>query len=200
MNYGELRVQFMELLNRQDCSTSLADIFISMGVRRTERILRTPFQRRLITLTIGSDYTGNLTIPTDYLGLDWLKVNGRGIPRVSPNSDEKEIAHGHTPVFFIQNEKFLFRPELKTGDVVKINYYRETFIFEEDSDITPATIIIPDLVIYAALVFAADHFVDERRADFKEMFTSLHQEVQAQADLDAFSGGMVIQNPYEGMC
>jgi hypothetical protein len=61
-------------------------------------------------------------------------------------------------------------------------------------------VVITDLVVYAALIYAADLFVDVRKADFSNSFTEFMNEVQLMADRDEMSGGVYVRNPYEGTC
>ena len=46
MNYGELKTHFEALLNRSDITSSLTETFISQGISRIQRQLRTPLNEK----------------------------------------------------------------------------------------------------------------------------------------------------------
>lgn len=192
MNYGELRTHFLDVLNRNDCTPAQADTFISMGLRRTERLLRTPIQKATLDLTVDEDWTGFLMIPTDYIGLFSVSVNDVPIPRIAET--QKADMNG----FLMNGGRFTFYPDLREGDEIRIVYYNEFFRTPGDAVTTDYSLVFTDVVTYASLVFACDTFVDERKATFENTLTALIQEVQAMADLDEMSGGGLAITPLGG--
>lgn len=199
MTRGELLRNFRELLNRNDLTDELADLFISDGIRRVERVLRTQFQRKVIQSTIPADFVGYIDIPSDYIGIYWIKVNGIRLSREADAQDEIDYLPGQTRSFYMEGDRFYFVPSLKQDDIVRIEYYATINNGFGDDDTTQASAIIPDLVRYAALIFAAIYYVDERLPTYQSIFRELRDEVQLQNDLDAFAGGVAIRNPYEGI-
>ena len=69
---------------------------------------------------------------------------------------------------------------------------------EIESDASEPTVleIAPDLVIYGALVFAANYYLDQRLETFETTFQTLLSEYQAQAYDDALAGGAAISPAY----
>lgn len=191
MNYGELREQFLELLNRDDCTDTLADRFIQMGLRRIERVLRTPLQRVVQTTTVGTTFDGALGIPTDFLGLHQIRVNGYAIPRLINAQRDKDG-------FYVEGVEFVFTLPLGAGDEIEIEYYNEFDVSPSLSTTTGYSLVMGDVVIYAALIYAADHFLDNRKADYDATFKGLVSELQAMADQDEMSGGSMVISPYGG--
>ncbi len=198
MDYGELKTFFTELLNRNDITETQTDLFLSMGLRRTERILRTSMQRQIASYTIADPWIGYIPVPNDYLGLHYMKVNGVAIRRLSDAQAGPTLA-GYTDQFFISKGRFYFQSDLNLNDIVEVCYYREFVEATSDDQITVYTAIIPDVIVYAALVYASDHFTDIRKANFEETFKVLASEVQALSDRDELSGGQVVANPYAGL-
>lgn len=192
MNYGELKTYFLDVLNRSDITDEQTDTFISMGIRRAERLLRTPIQKSTHTETIDETWTGSIPAPTDYLGMYGVRVNDVPVPRISLSQT------GDREGFLFEDGSFSFYPDLKEGDVVEIIYYSE-FVKEglTDTSQTRYSIIMPDLAVYAALVFASDTFVDERKGSFESTLGNLVTEIQNMADMDELTGGMSI-TPYGG--
>lgn len=199
MNRLQLRTLFLDTLNRDDCTPALADQFMGLGLRRVERILRVPFQKNTVETLVDDDWPGFALVPNDYLAMIWLKVNGRTIARTSGTGGSRDALYGDPSVFFLEREKISFRPLLKTGDVISIHYYREAEEPMADNEANELTSVVPDLVTYASLVFAAVHFSDERHDQFKGLYGELLGEVQSMSDADEMSGGLVIRNPYEGI-
>lgn len=197
MNRQELRTQFQDFLNRTDSTDVKADMFLDWGLRRAERVIRTPFQRQLLEYIIGDTYPGYIVVPGGYLGLDWIKVNGIGLTRVGATQEGEFCDEPGTPEnFWVENEQIHFRPNLTVGDVVRLNYYAEQTLGDDD-DVSPGSLIVPDLVIFSALVFAGIHFTDQRLPEFKGTLKELVTEIQNMADMDNFVQGS-ISTPNEG--
>ncbi len=191
MKYGELRSHFLEVLDRDDCTSALADRFISSGLRRVERLLRTPFQRKVSTLTVDETFPGYVVIPGDYLSIYEVRVDGVEVYRIT--ASQKEMTNG----FYIESGGIHFSPEPKEGAFVEVEYYASFDPASSDEASTTYSLIIPDLIVYASLIYASIYFVDERKPAFEQMFGSLAMEVQTMADNDELAGGLVI-TPYGG--
>jgi hypothetical protein len=192
MIYSQLREHFQQILNRDDCSDTLSDLFISMGVRRVERLLRTPLQKEIQTWVIASSFDGTLPVPNDYIGMVELLVDRVPIPRIT--ASQAPLKNG----FEFVNGSFKFNFTVPEGSTVELEYYSE---FDKDvgpTDYTTWSLTISDLVIYAALTFASDYFMDVRKPDFQATMVSITKEIQDMADADAMSGGGMSITPYGG--
>lgn len=192
MNYGELRSFFKDLLNRDDCTDTQADNFISMGLRRVERLLRTPIQKATLTKTIDGTWLGFEPIPIDYIGLFSITVDDVPVPR---------LTRGQTGVlngFLIEGSDIKFYPDLQAGQVLKIVYFNEFLRGVADSTITDYSLVLTDVATYAALVFAADFFLDARKDAWESTLQGLIQEVQMMSDIDETSGGSMAITPWGG--
>lgn len=192
MNYGELRTLFLDLLNRDDCTTELADRFISMGLRRVERLLRTPIQKTTLTRTIDGTWQGFEPLPIDYLGLYSVTINDVPIPRLTRGQTQDLSG------FIIDGADIRFYPPPRSGDVLKIVYFNEFLRNVSDQTITDYSLILTDVAAYAALIFAADYFMDARKADWSATLTTLISEVQMMSDIDETSGGSMVITPWGG--
>lgn len=183
MNYGELRQHFLDLLNRDDCSNELADRFIAMGLRRVERLLRTPIQRATRTETVGEGaWQGHMDIPSDYIAVYAVRVNDVDWPRITTGQ------RGTLEGYYTQNGEIFFSPELTEGDEVTITYYTEFFTGVDDDVITDYSLVLPDIAAYAALAFAGDYFIDQRLDRWETTMAGLVQELQDMADKDDMAG------------
>ena len=198
MNYGELKTYFRELLNRSDCTDSQVDTFLSLGIRRTERVLRTTLQKLAYSYTVDLEYPGYIAVPLDYLGVHSMKVNGIAVHRIS-DVTAPIAGQGVAENYFLENGKFYFRPTVNSGDVIDLIYYSEFSEASTDTTTNAITLSIPDVIIYSALVFASDYFMDVRKQDFGATLAILVSEVQGFSDQDQLTG-MAVANPYAGVC
>jgi hypothetical protein len=199
MNYGELRTYFKDLLNRSDCSDAQADTFLGMGLRRTERNLRTALQRQTATIPVTLLNASLMAIPNDYIGMHTLKVDGVSIRRGTDTEAQPDLP-GLPEGYFISGPNLNFRPSLSVGSVVTLTYYSEFTDATDSASITLFSQILPDLIIYGSLPFACDFFLDVRKDSFDATFGTMVNEVQSMSDRDDMTGGMTVANPYAGMC
>lgn len=192
MNIGELRAYFLDVLNRTDCTVSQADTFITMGIRRVERLIRTPLQKASMTVTVEADWPSYVFLPFNYIGSYSATLNGEPINRIAASQI------GSMTGYLVEDARLKFYPDLKEGDVFKLVYFNEFTKGDPDGTTTAFSAVLPDLMIYAALVFACDTFVDERKATFETTMASLVDEAQTMADLDEITGGSMAITPQGG--
>jgi hypothetical protein len=193
MDYGTLRTQFKELLNRNDCTDELADRFLEMGLRRVERLLRTPLQHQKLEVEILEGGLNTFPVPTDYLGMHHVLVNGKILPRVAKTQIE------HFSGWYLEDASIRFSTSLKEGDDLEIIYYNE-FLFPAagDTDLTEYTVVIPDIIMYAGMVFACTFFIDDRKSEFQADLSALIQEIQMMTMEDEMSGTGMQVTPIGG--
>ena len=208
MNYGEIRTHFKELLNRTDITPALITKFIEQGNLRIARILRVPAMEHLETYTMDSAGTKKITIPSVFLEtIDLYHSGGNTLERV-PMSKMSQLRSSDVtgePRYYtrVQGE-FLIHP-YPTSGTLSLSYYGE---FEplydngltydaanDDANETTLTKIAPDLLMYAALTYAAMYYLDEREQAFETKYRTLLGEIQSQADDQESSGGTQVINP-----
>ena len=196
MTYGELRTHFNAVLNRRDLTTTLRDSFLQMGISKIQRELRTPLMEKSVLVTVGSDYDG-IEIPSDYIALVALSaevgVNTYKLQRVDLEVAKREEAKGTaTPrVFSRQGGKWILGPTPAEDDVIRIDYYGEVGELSDDADENTLTIIAWDLIIYAALVLAAEYYLDKRLETFNERYMQTLSALQGQSDYDEISDAVM---------
>jgi hypothetical protein len=198
MNYLELRNLFKGYLLRGDCDDVLADRFISMGLTRIERIVRTPLQTRSVSLVVTEPTTFFL-IPSDLLSIIALKLNGVQIPRESSASFNPGRDSGYPVSYGIKNGQFAVSPSVAATGVLEVSYYAVFDTLSYETQETNFTTVLSDLVIFQALVFASIYFVDDRQVNFQNMAMMLQSEVEQFASEVQMAGGMAMVNPYEGL-
>lgn len=196
MNYGELKEQFTELLNRTDCTDTLVHTFLQQGFARIQRELRIPAMERHSFVTAEGTMNG-MQIPSDLLTLKALIVGDTELEKLSIGALLKRTAYGSPRYFARIDNRFMFRPAIPTGSVVDVLYYGECGPLVSDSDFNELTVIAPDLCAYAALSYAGDFFEHDKRMEWESRYAQIRDELNGQALDEEFSGGpMVIQPAY----
>ena len=189
MTYGELRTLFKTILDRDDCTDADADGYLSLGLNRTERVLRTRFQRSTISVTVDETFPGYLSVPADYLGVYRMSVDEKPLVRIHPS--QVAMFRG----FRLDEDKFYFEPEVEEGQTIKLIYYSEFDDSIADTSSYNYTAHLADVIAYAALIYAGDVFMDQRRTDWSNTFIGLTEEAQIASDMETFSGGLAV-TPY----
>lgn len=204
MTKAEIRTAFLSILNNTDCTNALADQFVfDQGIARSQRLLRLRSQETLEATVVGSSFT-SITIPSDSLriiGLYHEQFLAKRIGLAEYVSKSYGAGTSNTPCYWTQNRgTILITPTPNEGVTMNLLYYAAFEDFASDDDDTPLSIKAPDLFIYGGLVFAADHYIDERLPRFEQRYNQIISELQAEADDDELSGGAVISNAYEYPC
>lgn len=192
MNYGEIRTQFKAILNRRDCSNSLADTFLNQSLQRCTRELRTPSQEAEYTMTVTDPFNG-LPVPNDIIQVIAIlaTTSGGQQRKLTPMTLSRflELDNDFTgqPQFYCRIGNFFqFRPTPAEDTELVLYYYGEFEAFTDDNDTTILGTIAPDLLIYGALSYAADYFMDDRGQAFEARYNQIAQALQDQAyDLQA---------------
>lgn len=200
MNYGDLKADFLGLLKRRDITDTQADSFVQKAVNRVQRKLRIPPMEKSIEVTYdGVTFTnGQIPIPSDYLRLI-------AITSAPPGFDEKEVKQADlqsvlalVPQVGFRPQKFCrrggiwqFGPTPPAGTVFRIDYYDEFPTLANDSDTGYLTQGAEDLIVYGALSFAGDYFVDKRQPAWENRFLQIVDEIEDQAQQDALINGVV---------
>tara|TARA_E500000178_G_scaffold287735_1_gene290067 strand:- start:1637 stop:2290 length:654 start_codon:yes stop_codon:yes gene_type:complete len=191
--YAALQQDVIDLVNRSDCTTTLAQQFLQQAQRKIMRTLRLPAleQRQQIVVGTTTNFiydstSGIYFIPSDFIQLVYIYDDDNMLERV-PLRDflAKEARFGVTgkPRFYtrIQNG-FQLTPKPQSGHVFNVIYYMDDQALVNSTDTNVLSTVCPDLFAYAAALYACDYFNDKRKAVFEDMFNKLHIEVQALAD------------------
>lgn len=197
MNYGQAKAQFQALLNRRDITPSLVTSFMNSSLQRVQRILRIPAMERAMIITIGDDFEG-ITIPGDFLQLVSITSNGHQL--LQGSLDEvlglQKLGVGEPTRFHRLLNKILVGQMPAKGTKLRVDYIGDLNEFTSDDDTPTILEIAPDLIIYGALVFAANYYLDQRLEQFDQIFQGLLNEFQAQAYDDAIAGGAAVTPAY----
>ena len=201
MNYGQVKAQFQAVLNRRDITPLLIDNFIQQSIRRAQRVLRVPAMEKSVEIdTLANEEI--VDIPGDLLNLisiqwqdtsgHWHKLSRRDIGYVY---DQRQFV-GNVAYYARQDGGFVLAPQPISAGKVRINYFADFSNLAADTDTNWLTQIAPDVVMYGALSFAADYYLDERRDSFEQRFAAAIDELLTQMQIDELSSGAAISPAY----
>jgi hypothetical protein len=196
MNLGDLRTHFKALLNRTDVSSQLIDTFLDQSQTRIMRTLRVPNMEKQHTYTISAS-TSSVVLPADFLEAIDLYFDDyllRRIPMREMLLRRKSGESGNPHFFARENEKFLLFPAPSSGTLT-LNYYATFATMSADSDENGLAQMASDVLLYGALVFAADYYLDDRLPQFEMRFGQLLNEIQLFADDAELAGQLTSIRP-----
>lgn len=199
MNKQGIRQQISGLLNRNDATNAQLDVFIDQAVARIQRTLRVPPMERVQIYTVETETNGSLSLPNDFLQLKHLYTSTGTINYTDLGSFIKTVdVPGNVPTIYTRVQgSLLLKPSPPEDFQVTLVYYGEIPDLVNDADTNFVTEIAPDLLVYGALTFAADFFIDERKPAFEEVAVRIFREIQDQADAMEFAQeGMTISTAY----
>lgn len=202
MNYGDIKTHFEALLNRSDITPTLTTNFIDQSIARIQRSLRTPLNESVKTHTLTT-LTPSIALPNDFLETISLYFGSHELKNIPMVKYRQLAASTYTgnPVYYTrQQQDILLFPQPSSGDLVL--YYYSTFpamVLNTDENALAA--VASDLIIYGALAYAADFYLDERAELFEIKFQTFLNELQEQSNDMELNGGTQSINPayqYEG--
>ena len=188
MNKLGIRNQLIALLNRNDINNTLADTFIDQAVARIQRTLRIPPMEKMEIYAASEQTPDTLILPLDFLELKHLYITGTG--QSSYTLQYKDLdsflrypeSAGGRPMFYTRIQGSLkLKPAPTEGAETIMVYYGEIPDLVSDTDENFLTTIAPDLLIYGALSYAADYYVDDRKPMFEETFNRIYSELVEQS-------------------
>jgi hypothetical protein len=196
MNLGNIRSHFKALLNRSDITDALADTFIDQGIARVQRSLRIPSMEKQYNYNIVA-LTTAITLPNDFLESISLYYDGHQLTKVTLQEilERQKVGEQGQPHYFCrQGGSYLLSPAPSSGTVT-LDYYSQFPVMSADSDENILAQVASDLIIYAALTYAADYYIDERSPVFEGKFTQFMAEIQEQSNDAELSGNMQSISP-----
>ena len=198
MNKSQIRTQFLALLNRNDCSNELADTFIEQSLARIQRTLRVPPMEKMETYTVNEETPETLILPEDFLNIKYLYSGQTLLEYVDLGKLLGQYPQVDTPRMYTRIQGSLkMYPTPVEGTQILMVYYGEIPDLTSDSSENFVSVIAPDLLIYGALSYAADYFIDERKPLFEETFNRVYGELVEQANLtDMSQSSLAMGTPF----
>ena len=196
MNLGQVRAQFRQVLDRDDCSSDDADGWLALGLGRVQRELRAPYLERVFYVDVAGSAMSDLTIPVDYIGMIDVLVDGSPLKRTTYR-ELSRLPASTTPEWYARYRNFLyFKGSIPVGVRLEILYYGEATPLTGDTSTNEITSVCPDLLIYAALTYAADAYKLDNGSAFEGRYMSLLAQINQQAADDEIAAMSMVVSPY----
>jgi hypothetical protein len=192
--YLDVKTQFLGLLNRRDITPSLVNTFIGYGLQRIQRELRVPAMEKVAVFT--TDGTFQVDVPGDYLQAINLYTNTTTQHQRLIRSDTQTVLDysktSGTPQYYSRvGGKFYIGPVPASGTQIFIHYYADASALVADTDINWITEVAPTLLVYAALSYAADYFLDDRKQLFEASYIQIAEQLQNMAIQDELENASI---------
>lgn len=202
--YADVKAKFVGRMNRRDMTDALADGFLQDAIKRIQRTMRIPCMEKTIIVTVDATYTtnGGIFIPSDFIKIRSMSYNDIEFPR---REDESLVVPmlqnvGIPTMYTRRGGLWVFAPTpdgpylvngVLTNNFIRINYWAEFDPMIAPTDETVLTDIADDLMTYAALSYACDHFTDKRGDKYEARYLQIKDDIENQADEDETAGAAV---------
>ena len=187
MLYSDIQTVIQGILNRRDLTPTLLNTFITMGIQRIQRVLRIPAMENI--LVYSTDGTPTIPVPNDLLEIISIAfnddVNQQKLVRVDQQTAMRlSNIPGIPTSYYRQRGNFAIGPCPPAGTYCYVTYYQDASGLVNPTDHNWITDASPDLLIYAALGYAADYYLDDRKQSFEQRYSQILSDLQGMADDD----------------
>jgi hypothetical protein len=194
MAYVDVKNQFLGLLNRRDVTPSLTNTFMQFGIQRIQRELRVPAMEKLAVFV--TDGTYSVAVPGDYLEMISIYTNTttshKRLTRVDAQTILDYSKQSGIPQYYSRiGGNFVVGPVPPSDTNIFIYYYADASALVADSDTNWITEVAPTLLIYAALSYASDYFLDDRKQMFEASYMQIAEQLQNMALQDELENASV---------
>lgn len=187
--YAELKTDVINLINRTDCTDTLAATFVNQAIRNIARTLRIPSLESQYIATVGTSAqtvynttTNELTIPGDFIETVYVYTDDRILQRVPLRQfielDKSLPASGKPRYYTRLQNKLKIKPAPDAGTVLTLLYHSDPDALTTDTSTNVLSIVAPDLVVYGALLYACDYFNDSRKEEFNRTYQAIYNAVE----------------------
>jgi len=181
MNYGDLKASIEATLNRSDNTAALTASFVDKGIRLIQRRVRLPFMEQAVVVDVGDDFAG-IDIPGDFLGMIVLHHTDhpRPLEAVGRSTFDAVPMAARPQVYTRDRGNFLVAGRPRPGSTLRYSYHADATALNADGDTNGLLAAMPDLVEWAALIFASEHFEDPRGDRWNARYEAAMADIEAQ--------------------
>lgn len=181
MNKAQIRDQFLAILNRNDCTDETANNFIDLAMSRIQRTIRLPAMEKQQDFTSNDVGDNLLVLPQDFLSLKFIWSGDSMLEyRDFATFLSYPSSQGLPKIYTRVRGGIQVKPIPPVGTKISMVYYGEFGELSTDTSENTLTNFAPDLLVYGALSYAADYFVDDRRDLFESRFEAIYRELEEQ--------------------
>ena len=190
MNRGQLREDFLAILKRRDITTAQANAYLERGLGRATRLLRLPSMER--SATYDMEEVTDPEVPGDFLQLialtwnDLYELRRVNLHEILVNS----ASTGDPTVFSRRGGEFIIKPQPTEG-TLRIDYFGTFEELEDDADSNELSEQAPEAIIYGALCYASDTYMDDRAGTFESRFQQIITDLMDQKFSDEMTNAVV---------
>jgi hypothetical protein len=182
MNKAQIRTQVKAILNRNDCDNATADNFIELALSRIQRTLRVAPMERQQNFTSNDVGDNLLVLPNDFLSMKYIWAEDVMLEYKDFTTYLKYPESTGSPKIYTRvRGGLLVKPTPPLDTEISIIYYGEFNDLPTDTSENALTNFAPDLLIYGALTFASDFYVDDRRELFENRYSTIYNEIEEQS-------------------
>ena len=194
MAYLDVKTQFLGLLNRRDITPTLVNTFITFGLQRIQRELRVPAMEK--TAEFITDGTPKVPVPGDLLEVINIFTNSTAEQARLIRTDTQTILNfqntAGSPRYYSRiANNYHVGPFPPAGNSIFIHYYADCAPLVADTDTNWISEVAPTLLVYAALSYAADYFLDDRKQMFEASYTQIAEQLQFMALQDELANSSI---------
>lgn len=194
MSYLDVKTQFLGLLNRRDITPSLTNTMMQYGIQRIQRELRVPAMEKLVSYT--TDGGSDIPVPGDLLEFISVhtndSVNRHKLVRCDLQTILDYAVIPGQPRFYHREAGVIhIGPYPPANTTVWVHYYADATGLAADSDSNWLTEIAPALLVYGALSYACDYFLDDRKSLFEQSYQQIADQLMIQATQDELENASI---------
>tara|TARA_R110002020_G_scaffold445445_1_gene657342 strand:- start:295 stop:948 length:654 start_codon:yes stop_codon:yes gene_type:complete len=201
MNYGELKTEIADYINRKDLTSRMARFIedgedsIYQGIITPTGTLALRCRENLVTASL-TPVDGAIALPDDFLELDEATYDGEGqTPLSAQFYNTLRNYTGHAGDFALKNDSWLQYPIPDvdaTFDIIYYSNFKGTLV--DDADTNPILTAYPDMYRNAALS-EAELFIknDARSATWDTKLANSIRSTNATYRRSKFSGKTMTQ-------
>lgn len=181
MNFGDLKASIEATLNRSDNTPALTTSFVDKGIRLIQRRARLPFMEQAVVVDVGEDFAG-IDIPPDFLGMIVLHHADHPRPLEAVGRPAfGRVSTAAPPLVYTRDRgNFLVAGRPRPGSTFHYSYHADAAGLAADEDTNGLLAAMPDLVEWAALIFAAEHFEDPRGDRWNARYEATMADIETQ--------------------
>lgn len=188
MNYTELKTE-IAAWNHHSFDAGKVDLFIDLFEARVNRNLRVPEMEKRATATPTTEY---VALPTDFLELRNIQINGSTVSLVEYASPQKIDAMGLTTgtarYYSLVGNEFQLNPSA-ANSTVEIAYYAKITPL---SDANPTNFLIdshPDYYLMGCIHEALIYAIDDRAAQVAQMVSEKEASIIRKGTAKKYGAG-----------
>lgn len=189
MQYLAMRTQFQNILNRSDCADTLAQTFFQMALARCQREMRLPFMEEQLNIDTSAGAVSTIAVPDDWIeNIAFIVTDANGYTvelqylEVGNFMRKTNEVLGEATYYTRIGGNWSVTDAIPQGASAFVYYYGEMGTLSNDTDEPTIAMIAPDLLIYGALTYAADYFIDDRGGAWEQKFQGFAGQLQSQSE------------------